>query len=142
VKTNKHQALLLAKRQAAVTSHDLLTHFCYSLGTGRSYLSHLMRQGLLERTGAGHSITQKGLDRLQYFELFGCSDPRCPRCEGKSGSLTCPACSHQMAKRDVRILKRRDLFLAVRHAGVYCERCERPILSTSQAPLLGIPEEN
>jgi predicted methyltransferase len=141
MKTNKHQTLLLAKKLPAISSKDLLIHFRYSLGTGRSYLSHLGRQGLLERSGAGHSLTQKGLDRLQYFEVFGCADPRCPGCDGKSGSITCPSCSYQMPKRDARILKKRDLFLAVRHAGVYCPRCGEPIFGEAQARLLGIAEE-
>jgi hypothetical protein len=138
VKTNKHQTLLLVRKQGAVGSRDLLHHFGYSLGTGRSYLSYLGRQGLLVRTGPGYSLTQKGHDRLYHFDVFGCADPDCPLCQGKAGYLTCPACSHQVSKRDVRILKKRDLFFAVRHPGVYCGRCGKPIFNEAQAQLLGI----
>ena len=141
MKTNKHQTLLLAKKQAALGSRDLLRHFGYSLGTARSYLSHLGRQGLLERTGAGYSLTNKGQDRLVHFDVFGCADVDCPLCQGKSGYLTCPDCGYQMPKRGVRIRKKKDFIVAVRHPGVYCSQCGKPIFNEAQARLLGIPFE-
>lgn len=45
--------------------------FEYSAGTARSYLAHLVRQELLQRTESGHALTSKGEDRLQLFEVSG-----------------------------------------------------------------------
>jgi predicted methyltransferase len=141
MKTNKHQTLLLVGRQKAVQSRDVVEHFDYSPGTARSYLSYLGRQGLLERIGAGHVLTQKGQNRLYYFNVAGCADPTCPLCQGKAGFLTCPGCGYQMPKNQAEIRKERDFFVAVRHAGVYCPRCWTLIFSEPQARLLGIREE-
>jgi predicted DNA-binding transcriptional regulator len=141
MKTNKHQTLLLVRKQGGVRPRDVVDHFGYSSGTARSYLSYLGRQGLLERRGAGYALTEKGQDRLQYFEVAGCADPACPLCQGKAGKLTCPSCGYQMPWRKARILKERDFFFVVRHAGVYCSSCWKPIFSETQGRLLGIREE-
>jgi hypothetical protein len=142
MKTNKHQTLLLVKKLKGVHSRDIVRYFAYSLGTARSYLSHLGSQGLLERIGANYGLSARGEDRLQYFEVTGCPDVRCPLCQGKTGSLTCPGCSHQVPKREARLSQEKDYFLAVRHKGVYCPRCMKLILSAPQARLLGIREED
>ncbi len=141
MKTNKHQTLLLVRRQRAVQSRDVVQHFGYSPGTARSYLSYLGRQGLLERMGASYGLTEKGQDRLHYFEVSGCADPACPLCQGKKGYLTCPSCEYQMSKQDVKILKEKDFFFVVRHAGVYCPWCLKLIFNEAQARLLGIRAE-
>ncbi len=141
MKTNKHQTLLLVKEQLGVHSRDLVQHFAYSPGTARSYLSYLGRQGLLERTGAGYGLTEKGQNRLNYFDVFGCADSACPPCQGKTGYLTCPSCEHRIPKRKARILKEADYLFVVRHAGVYCEECMKLIFNETQARLLGIREE-
>jgi hypothetical protein len=141
MKTNKHRTLLLVKKQSGVHSQDIVRHFGYSPGTARSYLSHLGRQGLLERSGSGYSLTQKGQDRLLHFDAFGCADAGCPLCQGKAGYLTCPKCNHRVSKREVRIRKKMDLVFAVRHPGVYCNQCDWPIFNEAQARLLGIPWE-
>jgi hypothetical protein len=91
--------------------------------------------------GANYSLTEKGQDRLWFFDVSGCSDVACPLCQGKSGYLTCPSCGRQMAKRAARILKEKDFFFVVRHPGVYCDLCLKLIFSEHQARLLGIPEE-
>jgi hypothetical protein len=96
---------------------------------------------LLERTGAGYGLTEKGEGRLHFFEVSGCNDPACPLCEGKDGYLSCPRCGHQITKRSARILKKKDLLLVVRHAGVYCKLCLGLILNEAQARLMGIQEE-
>jgi hypothetical protein len=142
MKTNKHQTLLLVSKQRGVGSRDIVTQFGYSRGTARSYLSHLGRQGLLERIGINYALTEKGRDRLQYFEVSGCPDVRCPLCKGKSGYLTCPGCGYQIPKREARIRKEKDYFLAVRHSGVYCPRCLKLVFSEAQAGLLGIRGED
>jgi hypothetical protein len=142
MKTNKHQTLLLVKRLRGVHSRDIVGHFAYSPDTARSYLSHIGRQGLLERIGVKYGLTARGEDRLQYFEVTGCPDVRCPLCKGKTGSLTCPSCSHQLPKQEARIRKEKDYFFAVRHRGVYCPRCLQLMLSEPQARLLGIREED
>jgi predicted methyltransferase len=141
MKTNKHQTLLLVKKLGGVHSRDIVKYFGYSPDTARSYLSHLARQGLLERIGANYGLTERGRDRLQYFEVTGCPDVRCLLCRGKTGHLTCPSCSHQLSKQEARIRKEKDYFLAVRHRGVYCSRCMKLILTEPQARLLGIREE-
>lgn len=141
VKTNKHRTLQLVQNKGCVHSRDLVRHFDYSPGTARSYLSHLGRQGLLEPVAAGHKLTEKGKARLRYFDIFGCRGIACPFCKGKIGHLTCPRCGHRIPKTDARILKERDFFLVVRHAGVYCTRCSALIVDEAQARLLGITRE-
>ena len=123
-------------------SRDLVEHFDYSPGTARSYLSYIGKQGLLERMGAGYRLSEKGQERLHYFEVFGCADIECPLCQGKLGYLTCPHCGYQIAKHKATILKERDFIFMVRHAGVYCSQCLKLIFNEAQAQLLGIkPEE-
>jgi hypothetical protein len=141
MKTNKHQTLLLVSRQRGVHSRDIVKHFGYSPGTARSYLSHLGRQGLLEPTAAHYGLTEKGRNRLRYFEVSGCPDVSCPLCKGKSGYLTCPSCGYQMPRRNARIRKEKDYFLAVRHSGAYCPGCLKLMFSEAQARLLEIREE-
>lgn len=141
MKTNKHQTLVLARNQKAVSFRDVVEHFGYAPGTARSYLSYLKRQSLLERMGAAYVLTDKGRERLQYFEVFGCSGVACPLCQGKAGYLTCPHCGHRMSKREAKIVKERDFLLVVRHAGVYCDWCLRLIFGPTRGRLLGIPEE-
>jgi len=142
MKTNKHQTLLLVATQQGVQSHDLVRQFDYSPGTARSYLSYLKRQDLVTRIGQGHILTVRGRTRLQYFEVAGCGDPACPRCQGKAGSFTCPRCGYQLPIQKARILPKRDFFFVVRRsAGVYCPRCLKPLFNENQAQLLKIPQE-
>ena len=141
MKTNKHQTLLLVNKQRGVRPRDVVQHFGYSPGTARSYLSYLRRQDLVERIGTSYVLTERGQDRLQYFEVAGCADPACPLCQGRTGCLTCPSCGYQMPKQKAKILKERNFFLVVRHAGVYCPWCLKFISSEAQARLLGIREE-
>jgi hypothetical protein len=141
MKTNKHRTLLLVQKQKGVHSRDIVTYFGYSPGTARSYLSHLGRQGLLERMGANYGLTQRGRDRLQYFEVTGCPDITCPLCAGKAGFLTCPKCGFQLPKHEAKILREADYFFVLRHAGVYCSRCWRLIFNEPHARFLGIREE-
>lgn len=122
-------------------SRDVVEHFGYSPGTARSYLSYLKRQGLLERSGASYLLTERGQDRLHYFEVAGCGDAACPLCQGKAGYLNCSHCGYQVPKQKAKILKDRDFFFVVRHAGVYCPECWKLIFSEAQARLLGIREE-
>ena len=60
MKTNKHQTLLLAKKQRGVHSRDIVKHFGYSPGTARSYLSYLGRQSLLERPEQTTGLQREG----------------------------------------------------------------------------------
>lgn len=92
MKTNKHKNLLLARDRRTVHSRDLVHRFDYSPGTARSYLSHLGRQGLLERVNGHYELTKKGRERVCYFEICGCTHRSCPLCQGKMGVLTCPKC--------------------------------------------------
>jgi predicted transcriptional regulator len=85
MKTNKHQTLLLVKKQRAVHARDLVQHFAYSSGTARSYLSHLGRQGLLERIGPNYELTERGQDRLQHFRRLRLRKPGVPALSGESG---------------------------------------------------------
>ena len=141
MKTNKHQTLLLVKTKQPVRAKDLVQAFGYSAPTARSYLSHLKRQELLARIMSGHVLTEKGRTRLQFFDVSGCSDPVCPLCQRKTGFMTCPRCAYQMPNTQARILLTQDFLVMVRHAGVYCPRCWKPLLSEAQAQLMGIPKE-
>ena len=141
MKTNKHQTLLLVKTKEAVRAKDLVQAFGYSAPTARSYLSHLKRQDLLERIMSGHVLTEKGRTRLQFFDVGGCADPACPLCQRKTGYITCPRCAYQIPHTHARILPQQDFLVVVRHAGVYCPRCWKPLLSETQALLMGIPKE-
>ena len=108
MKTNKHQTPLLVKAKQAVRAKDLVQAFGYSAPTARSYLSHLKRQELLERIISGHALTDKGRTRLQFFDVRGCTDPACPLCQRKTGSLTCPRCAYRMPNAHARILPKRE----------------------------------
>lgn len=141
MKTNKHLTLQLVRKHGAVQSKDLVLHFAYSPGTARSYLSHLGRQGLLERVGRGYHLSEKGQARLRYFEIFGCAGTGCPLCKGKTGYLTCPRCGHRIPKKDAKILREKDCVLILRHPGVYCDRCFALIVDEAQARQLGIARE-
>jgi hypothetical protein len=140
MKTNKHQTLVLVQKKSGVHARDLVVQFGYSPGTARSYLSYLGRQDLLQRLGAGYALTEKGLERLRYFEVTGCADPGCPLCQGKTGFFSCARCDYRVPKKAARILPERDFLVAFRHAGVYCPRCLKLILTDAQAQLFGIPK--
>jgi len=86
-------------------------------------------------------LQRRGMIALQYFEVTGCPDVGCPLCKGKAGYLSCPSCGYQVPRREARILKEKDFFLAVRHTGVYCPRCWKLMFSEAQAQLLGIHGE-
>jgi hypothetical protein len=141
MKTNKHQTLLLVKAKQAVRAKDLVQAFGYSAPTARSYLSHLKRQELLQRISAGHALTEKGQIRLQFFDVSGCADAACLLCQRKTGYIICPRCDYQTPNAHARILPEQDFLVVVRHAGVYCPRCWKPLLSETQAHLMGIPKE-
>jgi hypothetical protein len=141
VKTNKHKTLQLIRKKGTAHSKDLVRQFGYSPGTARSYLSHLGRQGLLERTAGGYELTAKGMIRVRYFDVFGCARIACPLCKGKTGYLTCPSCGHRISKKDAKSSKEMDFLLVLRHAGVYCDRCATLIVDEAQAQLIGITRE-
>jgi hypothetical protein len=46
-----------------------------------------------------------------------------------------------MPNTQARILPEQDFLVMIRHAGVYCLRCWKPLLSETQAQLMGIPKE-
>jgi hypothetical protein len=137
-KTNKHRTLLLAKKTQPLHARHLVLHFNYAPGTARSYISHLGRQGLLERVRGGYALTNRGHDRIRYFDIFGCGRPGCPFCKGKSGHLTCPHCGDRISKQGARICKEKNFVLLVRRAGVYCDGCSALIVDETQAHKLGI----
>jgi hypothetical protein len=145
MKTNKHQTLLLVKKKGAVRAHNLVHQFDYSSGTARSYLSHLMRQGLLERTSHGHTLTDRGRERLQYFEAFGCDHPGCPLCEAKKKEhFTCKTCGWQLPKKKARIGSVWHPPHFRLEKAVYCPNpfilCYERLFTEKQAQLIGIPE--
>jgi hypothetical protein len=142
MKTNKHQTLLLTKNNEAIRARDIVTHFDYSSGTARSYLSYLARHGLLERTVTGYILTEKGKERLEYFDATGCGSFDCPLCmEKKSNHYICLSCAYELPKKEAKILPEKDYLFAVRHAGVYCPECEELMFDEKQALLLGIRKE-
>jgi NAD-dependent SIR2 family protein deacetylase len=141
MKTNKHQTLLLVKGKGGVQARDVVHAFKYTPGTARSYLAHLGRQGLLQRTEAGHTLTTKGADRLQFFEVAGCADAACPRCQGKAGLYTCSTCGAQLPKKDARLKPTWDTVFFKREAGVYCPVCQGQMFTEEQARLAEIQME-
>ena len=141
MKTNKHQTLMLLKQKGFVQARDIGDQFDYTPATARSYLSYLTRQDLLERTAQGHILTAKGEDRLQFFEVTGCGNPACPRCEGKTGHYTCPTCGYQLQKKKVKIRPAWDTLFFRREAGVYCPLCQGQIFTEEQAGQMGITED-
>jgi hypothetical protein len=141
MKTNKHQTLQFVKTKGGLQAGDLVEHVGYSPGTARSYLSYLSRQDLVVRMGAGYVLTEKGKQRLHFFEIAGCADPACPVCQGKAGHFRCPRCTYRIPQKDARILPEWDFLLGIRHAGVYCPWCFKSIFSEEQARLIGITKE-
>jgi hypothetical protein len=103
MKTNKHQTLLLIQHARAVRAKHIVEAFDYTPGTARSYLANLGRQDLLHRTEGGYTLSPKGVDRLQFFEVGGCGDYGCPRCRGKEGSYSCPVCRRRVRRDSVRL---------------------------------------
>ena len=143
MKTNKHQTLLLVNKKQSVRAVDITGQFGYSAGTARSYLSYLARQGLLERTTRGYVLTDKGTDRLQYFNVSSCGSFDCPLClEKKIGYFTCTRCGYRIDTNEAMILPKRDFLLFVRNAGVYCPTCKKLIFSEKQAELIGISRKD
>ncbi len=143
MKTNKHQTLLLTNNNQAIRALDIVTHFDYSPGTARSYLSYLSRHGLLERTVTGYVLTEKGKERLEYFEASGCGSFDCPLCiEKKANHFICPECRHEIPKKEVRIQPEKENPFFKIHAGVYCPECDELIFDEKKAVLLGIQKEN
>jgi len=141
MKTNKHLSLLLVREKESVRAQDFVTSFNYSPGTARSYLAHLGRQELLERTNVGHSLTAKGYARLQFFDTVGCGNPDCPRCQRKTGHLTCPTCGCRIAKEEVRLRPIWETVFFRREAGVYCSVCHGRVLTEEQAQMLHAKED-
>lgn len=141
MKTNKHQTLKLVKKKGSVHAIDLVNVFKYTAGTARSYLAHLGRQELLQRTEEGHVLTAKGEDRLQFFEVSGCPDISCPGCHRKSGYYCCPTCGWRTVKEKARLKPVWETVFFKREAGVYCVICQSQIFNEEQARLTGIPEE-
>jgi hypothetical protein len=89
----------------------------------------------------GHNLAEKGLARLHFFDVSGCTDPACPLCQHKTGQITCRRCDYHLSKEEICVLPERDFLVVVRHAGVYCPWCWKPLLSEAQAQLMGIPRE-
>jgi hypothetical protein len=141
MKTNKHLTLLLAKKKGVIKSQDIVQQFYYSPATARSYLSYLTRQDLLKRMVSGHVLTDKGVSRLHFFEVTGCKNPSCPRCEGKTGYHTCPTCGYQLQEKKARLRPVWDTLLFHREAGIYCPLCQGQIFTEEQARLMGITSE-
>ncbi len=133
---------MLTRNKEAIRARDIVTQFGYSSGTARSYLSYLARHGLLERTVTGYVLSDKGKERLEYFDSVGCNSFDCPLClEKKASHYTCPHCGYEFPKKEARILPEKDFLLVVRHAGVFCPECEKLLFTEMQAQLIGIRRE-
>ncbi len=143
MKTNKHLTLSLVNDKESVRAIDIVNHFNYSPDTARSYLSYLARNGMLERTGRGYVLTDKGKERLEYFDAMGCSSFDCPLCmEKKANHFTCRECGHELPKKKARISPEKENPFFKIHAGVYCPECGELIFDEKKALLLGIRKEN
>ena len=138
--TTKHATLLLVQRRGGARAQDLVQAFNYSPATARSYLSYLARQELLQQSGGGYALTAKGRSRLEFFAIMGCDNGRCPLCEGKLGTFTCPRCGYRLPREKTWLRPARDFLLLWRPAGVHCPICLSQILTEEQARAVGIPE--
>ncbi len=143
MKTNKHLTLALVKDKESIRARDIVNQFDYSPGTARSYLSYLAKHGMLERTTRGYVLTQKGNERLQYFDALGCSSFDCPLCmEKKANHFICPDCGHEIPKKEARISPENENWFYKKSSGVYCPECDELIFDENKAELLGIQKEN
>ncbi len=143
MKTNKHLTLSLVRDKEIIRARDIVEQFGYTPDTARSYLSYLARNGMLERTGRGYVLTDKGKERLEYFDALGCSSFDCPLCmEKKANHFTCPDCGHEIPKKEARIQPEKENPFFKIHAGVYCPECGEQIFDEKKALLLGIQKEN
>ena len=141
MKTNKHQTLLFIQKKDGVRAGDVAGQFSYTPATARSYLSYLARQDLLDKKGAGYVLSQKGQERLKYFEVMGCEHPDCPLCQDKAGYFTCPRCGYRLPQKEARIRPEQDFLIVLRPAGVHCPRCLSQIITEEQARMIGVKEE-
>jgi predicted methyltransferase len=143
MKTNKHLTLILIKKKEYVRGRDIVNQFDYSADTARSYLSYLAKQGIIERGGRGYSITEKGRDRLNYFNVAGCKNFNCPICQNKkAGYITCPNCKDDILIKEARIIAEDKFLWWTDDAGVYCPECEKLALTEKMALLIGVKKEN
>ena len=142
MKTNKHLTLSLVRDKESVRARDIVDQFDYSPDTARSYLSYLAKHGTIERTGMGYVLTEKGKERLVYFDASGCGSFDCPLCiKKKSNHYICLHCEYELPKKEARILPEKDNLFFVRHAGVFCPECEELIFDEKQALILGVQKE-
>jgi len=141
MKTNKHQTLRLLHKNHGLQAREVARHFEYSRATARSYLSHLARQGLLQRWSSGYVLTEKGQERLAHYEVMGCDHPDCPRCHGKAGYLTCHRCRYRLPRHTARLRPARNFLVLWWPGGVRCPKCLSQILTEQQARLMGVKEE-
>jgi predicted transcriptional regulator len=143
MKTNKHLTLKFIKKKESVRGGDIADQFDYSPDTARSYLSYLAKQDIIERGGSGYSITDKGTDRLNYFDVAGCKNFDCPICQNKkAGHITCPHCDYDIPIKNARIKPENTVLLFFTdEAGVYCPKCKELALSEKMALLMGIRKD-
>ncbi len=143
MKTNKHLTLSHVRDKECVRAIDIVEQFGYSPDTARSYLSYLARNGMLERTGRGYVLTDKGSERLEYFDAVGCSSFDCPLCmKKKANHFTCRECGHELPKKKAKISPEKENPFFKIHAGVYCPECGELIFDEKKALLLRIRKEN
>ena len=102
-----------------IHAQDLVQAFGYSPATARSYPSLLRRQEFRQRIGPAYHLTERRAARLRYFEVSGCPHPPRPLCQAKTSGYTCARCKYRLAGSEARILHEKDLWLMVRHPGVF-----------------------
>ena len=134
---NKHQALSQAIRQGELSTDDIVKNFGWDNATARSYLSKLGRQGLLDWGPYGWKPTEKGKNRLTFFDRLRCPREDCPLCKGREAGYKCRHCGHVLSEEDAGFTPRKkggipSLFRFSREGGVFCPRCRGRILTQSE----------
>jgi len=117
-----------------IYSFNLMQRFNLSDSGARTYLLYIERQGLVERLcNAQYRLTREGLNRLEWFEKYGCTSNDCRECKDKfkGEAITCDYCNNLSMFEDLRIEK--EGLLIRPKPGVYCSHCENYLMSVKMA---------
>jgi hypothetical protein len=77
----KHEVLRVLQARKIVTTAHLETELRVTGSAARAALHRLLRQQLVRHFGDKWVLTDRGAERLAYFEQDGCSSEECPWCQ-------------------------------------------------------------
>ena len=117
-----------------VYAFNLMQRFDLSDSGARTYLLYIERQGLVERLcNRQYRLTREGLNRLEWFDKYGCTSDDCPECTNKfkGEAITCEYCNHLLLFENLRIEKK--ALLVRPKPGIYCPECGNYLMSVKMA---------